>query len=127
MNFPIVGTRWSPSSLPSSDVPRRSLTHSVVGLGCALPNDELCIGRCHFEKCNYLRDKADGSVLSGICCASIKRLELEAEALVHKRAHVCARLWMYERTHGSANGEFRLQKTGELQQISKTTWNPNEL
>lgn len=48
------------------------LTHLAMGLCCALPNDELCIRRCHFEKCNYHSDKADGPVLSGICCASIR-------------------------------------------------------
>lgn len=59
-----------------------------MGLRCALPNDELCIGRCHFEKCNYLSDKADGPVLSGICCASIKSLVLEKERLAHKDERV---------------------------------------
>lgn len=65
--------RWSP------------LTHLAMGLCCALPNDELCIRRCHFEKCNYLSDKADGPVLSGICCASIKSLVLKKELLTHKQ------------------------------------------
>ena len=59
-----------------------------MGLRCALPNDELCIDRCHFEKCNYLSDKADGPVLSGICCASIKSLVLEKELLTHKHWRV---------------------------------------
>ena len=59
-----------------------------MGLGRALPNDELCIGRCHFEKCNYLSDKADGPVLSGICCASIKSLVLETELRAHKHERV---------------------------------------
>lgn len=61
----ILYLQWSP------------LTHLAMGLRCVLPNDELCICRCHFEKCNYLSDKADGPVLSGICCASIKSLVLE--------------------------------------------------
>lgn len=51
---------------------RSPLTHLAAGLRCALSNNELCIRCCHFEKCNYLSDKADGLVLSGICCASIK-------------------------------------------------------
>lgn len=51
---------------------RSPLTHLAAGLRCALSNNELCIRCCHFEKCNYLSDKADGPVLSGICCASIK-------------------------------------------------------
>ena len=63
------------------------MTHLDVGLRCALPNDELCIERCHFEKCNYLSDKADGHVLSGICCASIKSVGPETEPPAHK--HGC--------------------------------------
>lgn len=64
------------------------MTRSVVGLRCALPNDELCIGHCHFEKCNYLSDKTDGHVLSGICCAFIKSVVLESEVPAHKQGCV---------------------------------------
>lgn len=79
---------WSPGSFPPSYLQWSSLTHLAVGLRCALPNDELCIDRCHFEKCNYLSDKADGPVLSGICCASIKSLVPEKELLTHKHWRV---------------------------------------
>lgn len=70
-----------PPTPPSAPLPTPSsssylqwslLTHLAKGLCCAFPNDELCISRCQFEKCNYHSDKADGLVLSGICCASIK-------------------------------------------------------
>lgn len=90
---PILVSCWSLSRLPTSYLRWRELTHSVVGLRCALPNDELCIGRCHFEKCNYLSDKADGPVLSGICCASIKSVLLENELQAHK--HGCVNRFPY--------------------------------
>lgn len=65
--YPIFPTPSSSSYLQWS-----LLTHLATGLCCAFPNDELCISRCQFEKCNYHSDKADGLVLSGICCACIK-------------------------------------------------------
>lgn len=64
-----------------------------MGLRCALPHDELCIGRCYFEKCNYLSDKADGPVLSGICCTFIKSLVLETGLPAHK--HECVDRFRY--------------------------------
>lgn len=96
-NLHIFVSCWSQSSLPPSYLQWSSLTHLAVGLRCALPNDELCIGRCHFEKCNYLSDKADGPVLSGICCASIKSLVLEKGLLAHK--HECVDRFLYAGTH----------------------------
>lgn len=65
------------------------MTRLVVGLHCALPNDELCIHHCHFEKCNYLSDKADGGVLSGICCASIRCVVLKTQLQV-----ASAQMWV---------------------------------
>lgn len=73
-NIHILVSRWSRSNPPNllCYLQRSPLTHLAAGLRCALSNNELCIRCCHFEKCNYLSDKADGPVLSGICCASIK-------------------------------------------------------
>lgn len=115
--------RWSP------------LTHLAMGLRCALPNDELCIRRCHFEKCNYLSDKADGPVLSGICCASIKSLVLKkrtartqtggvwTDSRMHPWTYIHAHMHKYMRRHL----KFSLcvlpvdaTQRDDFQQISKT-------
>lgn len=94
--YPSASPPPTPSS--SSYLQWSLLTHLATGLCCAFPNDELCISRCQFEKCNYHSDKADGLVLSGICCASIKwggvkEMHLEISIYIHRYIGTYAQIY----------------------------------